>query len=460
METINKQPLPDASQPSLNFRKGSKNAFDDSQENPGWEESSRIVRSQISDALGARNLSFLLGSGCSSLKEESRPDLKKESLPGQDPLEVGIPTMAPLAAMFKGRFDNGTITNGTKTSVSSTEISSLKSILGIDLNDEAFAKNLERLLEVLLATKVFVDTSSLSSIQGAKANLESVTQKVIAFVTETCSRPELAEKANPVLSLYQKFFQRLILRDRTLPRPWVFTTNYDLFSERAMGRLSIPHCNGFSGSVERRFNPATFRYALAEQLDITSKRWAAVDSFIYLCKLHGSINWIEDGEGLFQIRELQEVPKDTAENRVMIYPTPAKQNTSFGAPYSDLFREFQKQVVQDQSVLIAAGYGFGDEHVNNIMFQALTIPGFRLIVFAEPETNDVTKTLYDLDDPRVWFIWGDGPPGGTKAHYFKSIVEHFLPVGPGNRTDDAVEKAMKAVAELAGSKGGGEPHAG
>jgi hypothetical protein len=447
MEQLNDQPIPDAIQPTLNFRKGSKDALDSSQENCGWGESSKIVRAQISDALGARNLSFLLGSGCSSLM--------KEGMPGLEPAEAGIPTMAPLAAKFKEQFGDA-----DKSSVSDDEITNLKNVLGIDLKDEAFATNLERLMEVLLATKVFVDTSSSDVIQGASSDLESVIQKVIAFVTKACSRSQLAENSNPVLGLYQKFFQRLVLRDRTLPRPWVFTTNYDLFSERAMDRLSIPYCNGFSGSVERRFNPATFRYALAEQLDITSKRWAAVDSFIYLCKLHGSINWIEDGEGLFPIRELQNVPEDTTINRVMIYPTPAKQNTSFGSPYSDLFREFQKQVVQDQSVLIAAGYGFGDEHVNNIIFQALTIPGFRLVIFADPKTNGITQALYDLEDPRVWFIWGDGPKGGAKAHYFKTIVEHFLPEGPGNRTDDAVRKALKAFGDLAGKDSGGGEDAG
>ncbi|WP_297540223.1 SIR2 family protein [Roseovarius sp.] len=376
-------------------------------------------------------------------------------MPGVDPSEAGIPTMAPLAGKFRQKFGGA-----DKTSVGDEEITNLKDILGIDLKNEAFATNLERLMEVLLATKVFVDTSSSDVIQGASSDLESVIQKVIVFVTEVCSRSELADNSNPVLGLYQKFFQRLILRDRTLPRPWVFTTNYDLFSERAMDRLSIPYCNGFSGSVERRFNPATFRYALAEQLDITSKRWAAVDSFIYLCKLHGSINWIEDGEGLFPIRELQNLPENTTKSRVMIYPTPAKQNTSFGSPYSDLFREFQKQVVQDQSVLIAAGYGFGDEHVNNIIFQALTIPGFRLVIFADPKTNDITQALYDLEDPRVWFIWGDGPEGGAKAHYFKTIVEHFLPEGPGNRTDDAVRKALKAFGDLAGKDSGGGEDAG
>lgn len=442
--------MPGVQKPPLNFRKGAVDALKDTQDNSDWEIYSRIVQEQVSDALGARNLSFLFGAGCSSLMEQ---DEALDDLIGAE--EQGIPTMAPLAAKFIKRF-GGEAT----TSVSNEEITSLKDVLGIDLNNQAFTSNLERLMEVLLATKVFADTSASTPIQGAKSHLENVIRKVTAFVTEVCSRPELSKNANPVFSLYQKFYQRLVLRDRTLPRPWVFTTNYDLFSERAMDRLSIPYANGFSGSVEQRFNPATFRYALAEQLDITSKRWAAVDSFVYLCKLHGSINWVEDGEGLFPIRAMQDVPEAMTDHRVMIYPTPAKQNTSFGAPYSDLFREFQKQVVQDQSVLVVAGYGFGDEHVNNIVFQALTIPGFRLVIFADPETNDTTKTLHGLEDPRVWFIWGDGPEGGVKAHYFKSIVEQILPAGPGNRTDHAVEKALKAFGVLAKNNDEGGQDAG
>lgn len=442
--------LPGLEKLPLYFKKGDIDALKDAQDNSNWESCSRIVLEQISDALGARNLSFLFGAGCSSLMEQD--EALKDLIPAE---EKGIPTMAPLAKGFTSLF------GGEATaSVSNEEIDALMNVLGIDLNSEAFSKNLERLMEVLIATKVFADTSSSAQIQTAKTHLDSVIGKVIGYVTEACSKPELAENSNPVFALYQRFYQRLVLRDRTLPRPWVFTTNYDLFNERAMDRLSIPYCNGFSGSVEQRLNPATFRYALAEQLDITSKRWAAVDSFVYLCKLHGSINWVEDGEGLFPIRALQDVPAADTEHRVMIYPTPAKQNTSFGAPYSDLFREFQKQVVQDQSVLIVAGYGFGDEHVNNLVFQALTIPGFRLVIFGDPEMSEVTKTLAKLEDPRIWFIWGEGPEGGAKAHYFKSFVEHFLPAGPGNRTDHAVEKALKAFGVLAGNKIGGEADAG
>jgi len=42
-------------------------------------------------------------------------------------------------------------------------------------------------------------------------------------------------------------------------------------------------------------------------------------------------------------------------------------------------REFQSRIVREQSVLITAGHAFGDEHLNNIIYQALTIPTFRLV---------------------------------------------------------------------------------
>jgi hypothetical protein len=242
-----------------------------------------------------------------------------------------------------------------------------------------------------------------------------------------------------VRDIYERFYKKLVLRDRSLPRPWIFTTNYDVFNETAMDRLGIPYANGFTGVVERRFNPATFRYALAEQLDVGSRKWAAVDAFVYLCKLHGSVTWTEDDHGLFPIREVwpQNDPK-----RMLIYPTPAKQNASLASPYADLFREFQSRVVREQNVLITAGYAFGDEHINNIIYQALTIPTFRLIIFAAPSTEGEITKLRLLRDPRIWVIGGDGPTEGRRAHYFDTIVEWFMPQRSGDRIDDAVRKVM------------------
>ena len=177
-----------------------------------------------------------------------------------------------------------------------------------------------------------------------------------------------------------------------------------------MDRLGLPYANGFSGVIERRFNPATFRYALAEQLDLTSRKWSAVDGFVYLCKLHGSISWTEDDHGLFPIRETVDLRNS---GKVMIYPTPVKQNATLGSPYADLFREFQSRIVREQSVLFTMGYAFGDEHINNIVYQALTIPTFRLVIFIDPTHDGELAKLRALDDPRIWIIGSDGSSTGS-----------------------------------------------
>jgi len=351
-------------------------------------------------------------------------------------------TMGPMAKNYLSKVGE----NQDSPFITSQEQNELSEVLGLDLSASDFQSNLERLMEVLLSTKMFLNSSDSETLLKAEKTLNGVIYKVINHVIELCSKKSFRDKTHLVHILYDKFYRKLTLRDRSLPRPWVFTTNYDLFSERAMDRASIPYINGFSGAVERRFNPATFNYALAQKLDISSQRWAEVDSLIYLCKLHGSINWVENGQGLFPIQELQEPPVKDANQRVMIYPTPSKQNTSFSTPYSDLFREFQKQVVTDQSILIAAGYGFGDEHVNNIIFQALTIPSFRLIAFIDPDTNSTTRILRELEDPRIWFVYGDGPTDESKAHYFENVVGHFMPESPGRKVETAIEKALQAAA--------------
>lgn len=313
---------------------------------------------------------------------------------------------------------------------------------GLSLDGE-YAKNLERLMETLHSLRFVLNRSDDIGDTESVAVLDRMIGKVQGFLWERCTNGAFAKKDRHVPDLYESFYRRLILRDRSLPRPWVFTTNYDLFNERAMDSLGLPYANGFSGVVERRFNPATFRYALAEQLDITNRKWSAVDGFIYLCKLHGSISWTEDDHGLFPIRE---VWPQHSPSKVMIFPTPAKQNSSLGSPYSDLFREFQSRVVREQSVLITIGYAFGDEHLNNIIYQALTIPTFRLIIFADPKASGEIAKLRSLCDPRIWIIGGPGPEGGQPAHYFSTVVEHLMPRRPSDRIDDAVKLVLETMA--------------
>jgi hypothetical protein len=445
-----------------------------------WDKGGEPARQSIAEAMNARNVAFLLGAGCSSLMSNNR--------------ELGISTMKPLADEFcrettaaraagfyqpkNGADDEGgddvevdddfeAIAEGLQVQgpkgdlvplrgdaepdqpvaapqpwrLSATELAYLDKH-GLELGGE-YANNLERLMEVLFAHR-FVLARNTNAVAGPDGKaVDGMIEKVQDFLWTRVTQGAFSQGDTAVRDLYEQFYKKLVLRDRSLPRPWVFTTNYDVFSETAMDRLGIPYANGFSGVIERRFNPSTFRYALAEQLDVANRKWTAVDAFVYLCKLHGSVTWTEDDHGLFPIRE---VTPATQTKRMLIYPTPAKQNAALASPYADLLREFQSRIVREQSVLITAGFAFGDEHLNNIIYQALTIPTFRLIIFADPDMGGEIGKLRALRDPRIWIIGGDGPTDGSRAHYFDCIVEHFLPQRPSDKIDDAVRRVLQQMA--------------
>jgi hypothetical protein len=446
-------------------------------EDLAWSDGIAGARQAISESLNARNVAFLLGAGCSSLL--------------RDKTELGISTMAPLAKEFccetlaaraagfygpktpasdagndkdeTGEFTEGHLVQGPKGDLvplctgegapedpptepppwrlTKAELDYLDRH-GIDLEGD-YIRNLERLMEVLYAHRFVLARNGTSECWDDRALVSSMIEKVQTFLWTKVTGGLFSQGDTSVRDLYQHFYRKLVLRDRSLPRPWVFTTNYDVFNETAMDRLGIPYANGFTGVIERRFNPASFRYALAEQLEVANRKWSAVDAYVYLCKLHGSVTWTEDDHGLFPIREVWPPPEA---DRMLIYPTPAKQNASLASPYADLFREFQSHVVREQSVLVTVGYAFGDEHLNNIIYQALTIPTFRLIIFADPDTGGEIAKLRELRDPRIWIIGGDGPSLGSRAHYFATVVEHFMPQRPSDRIDDAVRRVLHQMA--------------
>ena len=251
-------------------------------------------------------------------------------------------------------------------------------------------------------------------------------------------------RTNLCLSFTNLFIKGLFFRDRTQPRPWVFTTNYDLLNEHAMDSLGIHYSNGFMGGLTRRFNSFSFNLTLARELDVSGNQWVAEENFVYLCKLHGSINWITGADDeLWPFTETL-VPSRNVDQRLLIFPTPAKEGETLGSPYSDLFRQLQGRIVREQSVLITIGYSFSDEHINRIIYQALQIPSFRLIIFAAVDSDGKIATLRELEDPRIWLI-GSKSSELIKIHYFESVVNRFLPEEPEEKTEEAIRKLREAL---------------
>lgn len=391
----------------------------------GFNEKIKAVKKELSKTFESRNLSFLIGSGCS--------------------LGIGgIPTMKGLAdTLFNvGVNDKASLSEKLQELVFKDKHLAFLKANNIDFTKDPFADNLEVFLGTLYSLRFYLE--QIKNDKEVKL-VDEVIEQTKNYILYICLNEENKGKDIEILEVYQSFYRKLSLRDSNLPKPNIFTTNYDLYSEKAMDELGITYTNGFSGFIKRYFNPSIFNYALAEQMDISSFKWSVIDSFIYLFKIHGSVNWVEVKETnkLFKVEEIQNTDFEYLKNQnqnFMIYPSPIKQNASLGSPYSDLFREFQKRISQNQSILITMGYSFSDEHINNLVYQALTIPTFRLVVFCDTEYNGIEREainkLINLNDPRIWII-------GSNI-----LIPKPVPVKLLNNTDaidNALEQTKKDV---------------
>src|ERR1044071_3633925 len=107
----------------------------------------------------------------------------------------------------------------------------------------------------------------------------------------------------------------------------------------------------------------------------------------------------------------------------MIYPSSVKKSYTLDFPYSELFRQFASTITQAQSVLVTFGYSFSDEHINDIIYQALTIPSFTLIIvdFLGTSKNAEIQRLNKFNDPRIIIL------EGSELGSFPDFVEKILP---------------------------------
>ncbi|MGE3550636.1 MAG: SIR2 family protein [Geobacter sp.] len=231
-------------------------------------------------------------------------------------------------------------------------------------------------------------------------------------------------------------------RPLNLRRANLFTLNYDTLIEQGADAEGAVLVDGFVGNMKRVFRPESYDLDFYFPAQTTEGRVHRFDRALHLYKLHGSITWHrtdqgwENPYGLYATFFNQQCKDDD----VLIYPSPLKYGQALGLPYSELFRRFGNAVVQPQSVLFTIGYGFGDEHVNAIIRQALAIPSFTLIVVDPNPSSDFVKELQKIGDERVWIV------SGWDIGTFGNFVKQLLPDLREEEIDAKVMKTFKALA--------------
>lgn len=227
------------------------------------------------------------------------------------------------------------------------------------------------------------------------------------------------------LTPHEAFLAKLVSRDPQQARARIFTTNYDTLLEQAMDRLGIFYSDGFSGTVFRRFNPAAYDLDLHYPGDVTEGRVRRYDKVLQLFKLHGSITWrrseLSAGNPFGIGFELGPLPSSTAVaaepalfdqalgkgQRLAILPTAAKYGETLAMPFAHLFRSMGQAFREPQTVLFVLGYSGWDAHINRVIEDALTNPGFTcVLVDPAPSAWAINLTVADYGG-RVYCFGGE-----------------------------------------------------
>ena len=164
----------------------------------------------------------------------------------------------------------------------------------------------------------------------------------------------------------------------------VFTVNYDLLVETAFEDIRLLYFDGFVGSLKGRFHTD-----LVEGTPEDRDHWL-LRSFVRLWKLHGSVNWAWDTAIESEIVRLGS-PVSSA-SAAAIYPSDAKYDESRRVPFMVLQDRLRRALAQPETLTLVAGYSFGDEHLNEVLFDAAARhPRSEIIVFCHSEIPQVLE---------------------------------------------------------------------
>jgi len=207
----------------------------------------------------------------------------------------------------------------------------------------------------------------------------------------------------------------------------IFTTNVDIFLERALEDLGLEFNDGFNGRFSPIFSLSNFKKTRAKK-SLHFDNVAELPVF-NLLKLHGSLTWqIDAGEIKFSydLKHVAEVATKTitpdhcvpieeastldslaedaagktldastqafmeAYERLLIVINPTKEKfkeTLMNQTYYELLRLYSNELEKENTVLFAMGFSFADEHIREITLRAANSnPTLMIYVFAYDAT--------------------------------------------------------------------------
>jgi len=364
-------------------------------------------------AQNRKPLGFMISAGCPlSIRVNEKEETAKdgETWISSEPLVQDIAGLTKkIAQVLLDKNDNDSI--------------AWKKIISTFKDDGVEDPNIEKILSFVRGLRGVAGKGEVRGLTGTQ--LESLETSICAIISEEVDR-RLPTASTPYHNL--AIWVRSITRESPIH---LFTTNYDLLTEQALEEEGAPYFDGFVGSRK-----AFFDLAAVEDEKLLPPRWTR------LWKMHGSINWRLEAHGAVT-RGLQ----STSNQNYLIYPSHLKYDESRKMPFLAMMDRFKDFILQPSSVLFMSGYSFGDEHINNLLIEALRsnptamvyglLHGNILDKDGKPEKKYQEAHKLALKTPNLaLFSFDAGIIGRRERRWVAQDEDHgSLPVGMVTKTD-------------------------
>lgn len=305
-------------------------------------------------------------------------------------------------------------------------------------------------LNILASTKKDEEKQPIISLQHELGNaLKTFTESILKGENDliTAKKERQEEAINYLVSFLMSFASRTGTRDRLN----IFTTNYDRYIELGADIAGLRLIDRFVGIISPIFRASRMDIDYHYNPPGIRGEPRYVEGVARYTKLHGSIDWIySNGEikriGLpFGANEITPYLQTCGQEKsdalqLMIYPNPAKDLETLFYPYSELFRDFAAAICRPNNTLVCYGYGFGDEHINRIIEDMLTIPSTHLVVISYSDPNGRIMKKYEKfgRNAQITLLLGD------HLGDLKTLVDHYLPKPAIDRTTIRMANLIKA----------------
>ena len=259
--------------------------------------------------------------------------------------------------------------------------------------------------DLLRGLKILKDPKATDLEKEISAIIADFAKSILKSENAIASAKE--EKREEAFSVLVNFLLSFASRTGNRERLNIFTTNYDRLIEVGAELAGVHLMDRFVGTMMPIFRSSRLNLDIHYNPPGIRGEPRYLEGVARLTKLHGSVDWVQnDNEirrlglpfGADDVSPYLKAPglKDLDAMKLMIYPNSTKDRETAEYPYVELFRDFAAAICRPNSTLVTYGYGFGDEHINRVIHDMLTIPSTHLVVisFNDPISR-ILKFYYE-----------------------------------------------------------------